>query len=47
MKPLAIGFTVAAISRDEAVRLVVAYHYMHRVPPVTHARQTKQKAWSS
>lgn len=28
---------VAPISRSEAVRLVVAHHYMHRKPPVSHA----------
>lgn len=28
---------VAPISRREAVRLVVAHHYMHRRPPVSHA----------
>jgi hypothetical protein len=28
---------VAPISRREAVRLVIAHHYMHRKPPVSHA----------
>lgn len=31
------GLRVGAISRSEAVRIVVAQHYLHRPPPVSHA----------